>query len=65
MKNAEINAGVKMSMIISKTLAVIVFLAGLFTGTYFAKVAREPNYFLGCVILAGAIGLSKKLWAVK
>lgn len=56
---------VKMMTIFCKTLAVIVFLAGLFTGTYFAKVAREPNYFLGCVILAGAIGLSKKLWAVK
>ena len=65
MKNAEVNAGVKMSMIIFKTLAVIVFLAGLFTGTYFAKVAREPNYFLGCMILAGTIGLSKELWNVK
>lgn len=52
-------------MIFCKTLAVIVFVAGLLTGTYFAKVAREPNYFLGCVILAGAIGLSKKLWNVK
>ena len=52
-------------MIFCKTLAVIVFVAGLLTGTYFAKVAREPNYFLGCMILAGAIGLSKKLWNVK
>lgn len=52
-------------MIFCKILVVIVFVAGLLTGTYFAKVAHEPNYFLGYMILAGAIGLSKKLWNVK
>ena len=50
-------------MIFCKTLAVMVFLAGLFTGTYIARVANEPNEFLGIVILAGSIGLSKKLWS--
>ena len=57
-------AGIKMK-IFRKMLAAVVFSAGLFTGTYVAKVAQEPNYFLGCVILAGAIGLAKKLWNVK
>ena len=50
---------------ICKLLAIVVFLAGLFAGTYFAKVAHTPNYFLGCIIFAVAIGLSKILWSVK
>ena len=50
---------------ICKALAVVVFLVGVFAGTYFAKVAHTPNYFVGCVILAVAIGLSKILWNVK
>ena len=48
-----------------KVLAIVVFLSGLFAGTYFAKVAHTPNYFLGCVIFAAAFGLSKILWNVK
>ena len=51
--------------VICKVLAIVVFLAGLFAGTYFAKVAHTPNYFLGCVVFAAAIGFSKILWNVK
>ena len=50
---------------ICKVLAIVVFLSGLFAGTYFAKVAHTPNYFLGCVIFAVAFGISKILWNVK
>jgi len=45
-----------------RVAAVVVFLAFIFAGTYFARVSQSPKVLLGFILGCIGFGLGRTLW---